>query len=145
MTLGAAAAYRRPASGTWASTRPSCGCGRENGQVASAERRDPLSVQLLHVPDCPTPDVAAVRLRLALVATGHPDVASDVILVRTDEQARELDFRGSPTVILNHRDPFARPENSVGPACRLYRNDSGTSGAPSREKFVEAILNAVES
>jgi hypothetical protein len=98
-----------------------------------------LTVRLLHVLDCPHSDVAAIRLRVALDATGHADTPVEFIMVRSDEQARELEFHGSPTVLLNGADPFAGPDTSVGLACRLYRTAHGTAGAPSVEQLVDAI------
>ena len=101
-----------------------------------------LTVRLLHVLDCPHADVAAIRLRIALDAGGHADSPIEFILVRSDEHARELEFHGSPTVLLNGRDPFAGSDTPVGLACRLYRTAHGTSGAPSVEQLVDAIQAA---
>jgi len=98
-----------------------------------------LTVRLLHVLDCPNADVAAIRLRVALDATGHADTPIEFIVVRSDEQARELEFHGSPTVLLDGGDPFAGPDTPVGLACRLYRTAQGASGAPSVEQLVDAI------
>jgi hypothetical protein len=99
----------------------------------------PLHAALLHVSDCPGAEVAAVRLRLALDATGHRDTPIRFVLVRTDAQAAELDFHGSPTVLLNGRDPFLTDQNVVGLACRLYRGDGGTGRSPTVEQLVAAI------
>jgi hypothetical protein len=84
---------------------------------------------------------ADIRLRVALNATGHEDTAIEWVLVSTVEQAAELDFRGSPTVLLNGHDPFATPELHVGLTCRLYASDNGPTDAPSIAQFVDAILS----
>jgi hypothetical protein len=70
------------------------------------------------------------RLRLALDATGHDGTPIEFALIRSDEQAHDLDFRGSPTVLLNDRDPFATPDEPVGLACRLYGTPIRSPAAP---------------
>jgi hypothetical protein len=61
--------------------------------------------------------------------------------VETDEQAQELSFRGSPTVLVNGHDPFADPSAPVGLACRVYPTATGLAGAPSVAELA-AVLRA---
>ena len=103
----------------------------------------PLRVQLLHVAECPHLAVADLRLRVALNATGHDDTAIEWVVVTTLEQAYELGFRGSPTVLINGHDPFATPELHVALACRFYSSDSGPTDAPSIAQLIDAIQLAL--
>ena len=126
-------------------TSRSSPCGRRDDGQVPVPRPTQLSVQLQHVADCPNADVATIWLRLALDATGHEGTPIEFVHVSSDEQARDLDFRGSPTVLIDGLDPFETPDSPVGLACRLYRTDTGTSGAPTVEQLVDAIMRALES
>jgi hypothetical protein len=112
--------------------------------VPDLGRPTQLNVQLLHVLDCANADVTAIRLRIALDATGYADVPIEFVLVHSDAQAAEIGFHGSPTVLLNDRDPFAAGDTPVGLACRLYRGATGVAGAPSVEQLVDALMSANE-
>lgn len=57
------------------------------------------------------------------------------------EQAAHWHMRGSPTLLIQGRDPFADPAMPTGPACRMYRDEQGRAeGAPS----VEALRRVLE-
>ena len=74
-----------------------------------------------------------------------PGASGDVLTlcrVETDEQAQQLSFRGSPTVLVNGQDPFADASAPVGLACRVYRTDGGLAGAPSVEELTAALRAA---
>jgi hypothetical protein len=79
-----------------------------------------VEVRLLYFDDCPNWHHAQARLREAL-ADLEPPVQVRYELVRTPEDAERAGFRGSPTILINGRDPFAAPEDPVGLACRIYR------------------------
>ncbi len=57
----------------------------------------------------------------------------------TPEEAEAAQFRGSPTVLVNGRDPFLDHERPVGLSCRVYRTPDGLSGSPTVEQLVEAL------
>lgn len=97
---------------------------------------------LLHVDGCPNWQEAHSRVQQALRETGASEDAVTVHRVQTDEQAHQLSFRGSPTVLVNGYDPFADPSAPVGLACRVYRTAAGLAGAPSVEEL-SAALRAV--
>jgi len=136
--------WTSPAQAPGRVTFPSSPYGRRDDGRVPVQHPTQLSVQLLHVADCPSAEVAAIRLRLALDATDHDGTPIEFVLVRTDEQARDLGFRGSPTMLINGRDPFVTTDTQVGLACRLYRTETGTSGAPTLEQFVDAIQRALK-
>ncbi|MHB8672014.1 MAG: thioredoxin family protein [Acidimicrobiales bacterium] len=96
-------------------------------------------VRLLYFEDCPNWEVARERLREALSRRGaDPDV---VIYERvtTAEQAAASGFRGSPTILVGGVDPFARPDDPVGLACRIYRTAAGTQSAPTVRQLEEVL------
>lgn len=97
-----------------------------------------MKVQLLYFDDCPSWQVADRRLREALDAVGA-DVEVERVLVETPEEAVARDFHGSPSVLIDGADPFARDGAGVGLACRLYATPAGLQGSPTVEQLVEAL------
>ena len=59
--------------------------------------------------------------------------------VETPEEAEALDFHGSPTVVIDGEDPFADEDAPVGLACRIYRTETGFTGAPSATQLRDAL------
>lgn len=59
--------------------------------------------------------------------------------VETAEEAEQLQFRGSPTVLVDDDDPFARGDEPVGLSCRLYRTDNGLAGAPTEAQLRQVL------
>lgn len=96
-------------------------------------------MSLLHFDGSPNRMVAEKRLRAALTRTGWADAAIEDRTVTTPEEAERLPFRGSPTVLIDGRDPFLGRAAPVGLSCRVYRTDNGLTGAPSVEQLVAAL------
>jgi hypothetical protein len=98
-----------------------------------------VDVTLLYFDDCPNWQVADERLRQALALAGRDDVRVERRLVVTPEQAEAAGFRGSPTVLINGRDPFAEPDAPVGLSCRVYGTATGLTGAPTVEQLLAVL------
>ncbi|MDQ3612268.1 MAG: thioredoxin family protein [Actinomycetota bacterium] len=98
-----------------------------------------MEVTLLYFDGCPSWQLADERLLEALALTGHPDQPVTRRQVTTPEQAEQLSFRGSPTVLVDGRDPFAEPGAPTGLACRMFRTPEGLAGAPTVEQLVAAL------
>ncbi|PVU84310.1 thioredoxin family protein (plasmid) [Cellulomonas sp. WB94] len=98
-----------------------------------------MKVELQYFDGCPSWHEAEERLREALDAAGRVDVVVERVLVSTPEQAAELSFHGSPSVLVDGVDPFAAPDAPVGLACRLYRTPSGLAGAPTVEQLADVL------
>lgn len=96
-------------------------------------------VSLLFFDGCPHWRVADERLRQALAQVERPDTPIEYRTVTTPEQADELRFRGSPTVLVNGRDPFLDRDAPVGLSCRVYRTEDGLTGSPTVDQLVEAL------
>ena len=101
-----------------------------------------VRVSLLYFDGCPHWRVADERLYEALARVGRPDVPIEYLTVTTPEQADELRFSGSPTVLVNGQDPFLERAAPVGLSCRIYRTDEGLAGAPTVQQLVEALDRA---
>ena len=91
--------------------------------------------------DCPNWRVAEARLDEALTRLGNPAV---VILekVATPDDAERVAFRGSPTILIDGRDPFADLDAPVGLSCRIYRTASGIEPAPSVDELEMVLAGA---
>jgi hypothetical protein len=101
-----------------------------------------MDERLLYFDDCPSWRLAEARLSEALAAFGdeRPEVTYE--LVSTPEQAERAGFRGSPTILVNGRDPFAGPDDPVGLSCRIYRGPTGVEHAPSVEQLRSVLADA---
>ena len=101
-----------------------------------------MRIEVLTVPDCPNGPL--VEQRLAEALAGRPDVTVERRVAATTAQAGEYGMHGSPTVLIDGRDPFAGPGDGIGLSCRLYRDEQGrVQGAPSTGQL-RAALAAVE-
>lgn len=63
-------------------------------------------------------------------------------LIDSIERAEEAEFHGSPTVLIDDVDPFAKEGAPVGLACRIYQTNDGPSGSPTLGQLEEAIVSA---
>ncbi|WP_116244608.1 DsbA family protein [Nocardiopsis sp. FIRDI 009] len=100
-----------------------------------------MNVALLYFDGCPNWRLAQARLRQALTLVGRLDDAVDLVAVRTEEEARERGFPGSPTIRVNGRDPFPHG-GTHGLACRVYPTSEGLAGAPTVDQLVRALTEA---
>jgi hypothetical protein len=98
-----------------------------------------MDVTLLFVDGCPNWQVTDARLCEALARTGRDDVRVQHRLISTPEQAEDVDFRGSPSVLVDGRDPFATTGAAVGLSCRIYRTEAGPAGAPTVEQLLDVL------
>jgi hypothetical protein len=98
-----------------------------------------LTVTVLYFDGCPNVHVADERVREALARAGRDDVHVLHRLVATAEEAEAIGFRGSPTVLVNGRDPFADPDAAAGLSCRVYRTEVGLVGAPTVEQLLAVL------
>ncbi len=91
---------------------------------------------------CPHLKLAEDRLRQAIADLGREGV--EVIYQRIDSpgDAERLDFHGSPTFLVNGRDPFAGREVPASFGCRIYQTEEGTQGAPSVAQLRHVLRSA---
>ena len=98
-----------------------------------------MELTLLTVPACP--NAAAFEERLAAALAGGPGAVVRRREVADEREAAEAGMCGSPTLLIDGVDPFATPGQTLGLACRLYRDPAGRpAGAPT----VEALRRALE-
>lgn len=96
---------------------------------------EPVSVTFLYFDSCPNWKRANTALAEAATLEQRT-LAIRYELVETHEAAEALQFRGSPTILVDGVDPFASDDAPVGLSCRVYRTDSG---APTAEQLRKAL------
>jgi hypothetical protein len=95
-----------------------------------------VTLEILQVPGCPGADL--LEDRLAGLLTGCPRVIRRV--VTSQAEAEELGMTGSPTLLVDGADPFARPGQPPSVSCRLYLDEHGRqSPAPSPGQLRAAL------
>lgn len=106
-----------------------------------------MKIEVLYLPDCPHYVTALGLIHEVLAETG---IAAQVELVRveTEEDARRLEFIGSPTVRVDGVDVetyvtfAAQGDHSGRPyrlRCRLYAEDGEALGWPGRRMLRDTI------
>ena len=84
---------------------------------------------------CPNWKTTHERLEEAI---GDRSMSIEMQLVESPEEAAAVDFRGSPTVLINGVDPFANPDTPAAGtlACRVYQSEDGS---PTVDQLREAL------
>lgn len=99
------------------------------------------AITLRYFDGCPNWEVARDRLAEAIrAADALVDVSFD--MVESEDEALESQFAGSPTILVNGRDPFAEATVTYGLFCRLFETEAGREGSPSIEQFAAILQEA---
>lgn len=117
-------------------------CCNDAALVAKEELGNSLRIRFLYSEDCPSHDEALQRLRRSINAEGV-DADIEIVKVENDEQAKRLEFIGSPTIIVNGHD-IDQPANPYyAVTCRAYRLEDGRiSPLPSEAMIRQALREA---
>jgi hypothetical protein len=102
-----------------------------------------MKVELLYFKDCPNWKDTLREVQSLLTTRRIPEPVQ-LVEVKSNEQAQELRFIGSPTVRINDTDiegPLAEEVGQFNLQCRIYWVDGKAQGRPPRE-WLEAALDA---
>lgn len=100
-----------------------------------------MDVELLVTPECPNEAAARELLRVALDDVGLARVPFVTSVIDSSEHAARRGFTGSPTILINGRDPFAAADQP-GFACRLYSRHGRSYGIPDVRDLRRALKQA---
>jgi hypothetical protein len=105
-----------------------------------------LDVELLWWEGCPSTDRALAAVREALTDVGLEDVEVRMREVRSDADADEAGFVGSPTILIDGVDLVpAAADEQIGLSCRVYHRRDGRVGPiPDPDDLREALRRAAE-
>ena len=108
--------------------------------MTSSNRQPAVTIEVLHVPDCPNMIPMLDRLREVT------DIPATTREVTTDAEAAARGMTGSPTLLINGVDPFALgTSGECSIACRLYRDENNQIvPAPSAEQFRAALTRTTD-
>lgn len=99
-----------------------------------------VDVCILYFEGCPNWILAAERVSEAVRLLGRGDVDINFHRVDTDQEAQEIGFLGSPTILLDGVDAFpVEGQHPVGLACRRYPMPEGLDGAPTVAQLVDVL------
>jgi hypothetical protein len=104
-----------------------------------------VDIALLCFDGCPHARAAETNLRAALADLDGGDAGEVVVrtqLVDTVEEAERVGFLGSPTILIDGRDPFAVPDATPGLSCRVYATDAGLIGTPTVAQLRDVLTAA---
>lgn len=122
-------------------TQPLVRC--RGGCPTRAQRVRVTEIRLRYFDGCPHWQAMHDRLGEALRAEGAADLEPILERVETPEDAERLRFIGSPTILVDGRDPFAEgTEASFGLTCRVYQTPDGLAGTPTVEQLRTALRAA---
>jgi hypothetical protein len=104
-----------------------------------------VEINFLYYEDCPSHGDALKRLESVLDQEGI-EAEIKVTKVETEEQARELEFVGSPTIRIAGRD-IEPPSTGahIGLTCRAYRLENGRISPLPSERMIRAALKLARS
>ena len=91
---------------------------------------------MLYFDECPNWRAADRHLRALATELGFE---LEHRLVNAPEAAEAAKFRGSPTILVDGRDPFARKGEPFGLSCRVYQAPDGPAGSPTIEQLRSAL------
>ena len=102
-----------------------------------------MKIEVLHFDGCPNHDRWLPHLRGLLDDAGVRDPV-ELVLVETEEAAREHRFLGSPSLRIDGADidPGAAERDDFGLKCRLFPTAAGLVGVPPDEWVLAAVRAA---
>jgi len=105
--------------------------------MATDPSRTPkVRVELQYFEGCPNWKIADRHLRTLAIELGF---VLGHRLVESPEEAEAAHFLGSPTILVDGRDPFARQDQPVGLSCRVYVTPQGPAGSPTIDQLRRAL------
>lgn len=96
-------------------------------------------ITIQHTPGCPNVALARQRVEAAVGQLDGPAPAVSVEEIPDPDEATRRGFYGSPTLLFDGVDAFARKNVTPAFACRTYDTDIGPDGAPSVRQVLAVL------
>lgn len=98
----------------------------------------PTKITLQYFDGCPNWRQAEEQLTEVVDGLG---VDAEIVYEKIEsfQQAEEVGFRGSPTILISGHDPFADPDAPIGLSCRVYRTGDKPAGSPGVDALRKAL------
>jgi len=94
-----------------------------------------MNITIQYFDGCPHWKLADQRVQAVVRRLDRSDVRLDHQLIDSPEAAERERFRGSPTILIDGRDPFASKDQLFGLSCRVYETEDGPQGAPTEAQL----------
>jgi hypothetical protein len=91
-----------------------------------------MRLTIVYRKDCPCIGAARANVDAALALLGKPGAHVELLALETEEDAEREAMHGSPTVLVDGRDPFAAADAATTLACR-------PDGAPTIRQLLDAL------
>ena len=98
-----------------------------------------MKVTIQYFDGCPHWKLADERVRSVLEGVSTDDVTLEYELIDSPEKAERVGFHGSPTILVDGRDPFVTGQEPIGLTCRVFRTEAGTEGAPTEAELRKVL------
>ena len=98
-----------------------------------------MNVEVLYIADCPGWQTAQRLVERALADTGRSDVIVQARKIGSRAEAMDSAFAGSPTILVDGVDLFARGSSLGELACRMYETPAGLAPAPRLDQMIAAL------
>ena len=98
-----------------------------------------MNITIQYFDGCPHWRLADRRLADVLRRLDRDEFTVEYQLIESPEMAERVGFRGSPTILIDGRDPFATGAEPIGLSCRVFRTEHGAQGAPTETQLRELL------
>ena len=101
-----------------------------------------MKITIQYFDGCPHWKLADERVRHVLRDFSGDDVTVEYQFIDSPETADQVGFHGSPTILIDGRDPFITGIEQVGMSCRVFRTEDGIQGAPTRRVCTSPLVSS---
>lgn len=98
-----------------------------------------MKITVQYFEGCPHWKVADRRLANVLQGLDSHKFTVEYQSIESPEMAERVGFRGSPTILVGGRDPFATGTEPTGMSCRVFLTENGAEGAPTEAQLREVL------
>ncbi len=98
-----------------------------------------MKIDILYFIDCPSWQNALKNLQIVLMEEGI-EISINPIEVKSDGEAIETKFLGSPSFQINGQDLWPEERSSYSMSCRVYRTPDGFRGWPTIEMLRQKLI-----